>query len=65
VNTIYSHHIKIKIILFFKFSIGIEDNRQKSSLSLIRAMDEFNLSKGLILTEDNEEIIEKEGKTIE
>jgi len=28
-------------------------------------MDEFNLSKGLILTEDNEEIIEKEGKTIE
>jgi predicted AAA+ superfamily ATPase len=65
VDFVIKEQQKIALLIQVAWNIMDEATRKREENSLIRAMDEFNLSKGLILTEDNEEIIEKEGKTIE
>jgi len=42
-----------------------QNNRDREIDGMIEALENFDLEKGLILTEDSQETIEKEGKTIE
>ena len=42
-----------------------QNNRDREIDGMIEALENFDLKKGLILTEDSQETLEKEGKTIE